>query len=136
MIIVTCCVTLPQHPHLDQELQLGGAALVQRRHVLTDQRAEVKTQLQDLVQAVEHLVAREKVFVRSVGEGRVGGGVERVWGRGNSYRFQQDEGLGQQVAQEVVVGQSDALEVSGGVDLLQQLGELGLQHVHLVAEGR
>lgn len=53
-----------------------------------------------------------------------------------SYRLQQDEGLGQQVAQEVVVGQSDALKVSGGIDLLQQLRELRLQHVHLVARSR
>lgn len=46
-------------------------------------------------------------------------------------RLQEDKGLGQQVAQEVVVSQSDALEVSGGVDLLKQLRELRLQHVNL-----
>lgn len=56
--------------------------------------------------------------------------------RRGSYRLQQDEGLGQQVAQKVVVGQSDALKVSGSVDLLQQLRELRLQHVHLVASSR
>ncbi|CAB1339115.1 unnamed protein product [Coregonus sp. 'balchen'] len=39
------------------------------------------------------------------------------------------------VAKEVVVGQPDALKVSGGVDLLQQLRELRLQHVHLREEG-
>lgn len=62
------------HPHLDQELQLGCAALVQRRHVLTDQRAEVETQLQDLVQAVEHLVAeRRDASSGSVGVGGRGG---------------------------------------------------------------
>lgn len=42
-------------PHLDQEVQLSGPPLVQRHHALTDQGAEVVTQLQDLVQAVEHL---------------------------------------------------------------------------------
>lgn len=47
------------------------------------------------------------------------------------YRFQEDEGLGEQVTEEVVVGQSDALKVSGGVDLLKQLRELRLQHIHL-----
>lgn len=46
-------------------------------------------------------------------------------------RLQENEGLGQQVAEEMVVGQSDALKVSGGVDLLKQLRELRLQHVHL-----
>jgi hypothetical protein len=35
----------------------------------------------------------------------------------------------------VVVGQPDALKVSGGVDLLQQLRELRLQYVHLREEG-
>lgn len=52
-------------------------------------------------------------------------------GSGGPYRLQQDEGLSQQVTQEVVVGQSDALKVSGGVDLLKQLRELRLQNVHL-----
>lgn len=52
------------------------------------------------------------------------------------YRLQQDERLGQQVAEEVVMGQSDALKVSGGVDELQQLRELRLQHVHLETETR
>lgn len=47
------------------------------------------------------------------------------------YRLQEDEGLGEQVTEEVVVGQTDALEVSGGVDLLEQLRELRLEHVHL-----
>lgn len=50
---------------------------------------------------------------------------------GVSYRLQEDEGLGQQVTEEMIVGQSDALEVSGGVDLLKQLRELRLQHIHL-----
>lgn len=52
------------------------------------------------------------------------------------YRLQEDEGLGQQVAEEVVVGQADALKVSGGVDLLEQLRELRLQHVHLEMDGK
>lgn len=47
------------------------------------------------------------------------------------YRLQEDEGLGEQVTEEVVVGQTDALKVSGGVDLLEQLRELRLEHVHL-----
>lgn len=53
-----------------------------------------------------------------------------------SYRLQEDEGLSEQVAEEVVVSQSDALEVSGGVDLLKQLRELGLQHVDLQTHNR
>ena len=43
------------------------------------------------------------------------------WGTIDAHGLQQDEGLGQQVAEEVVVGQSDALKVPGGVDLLEQL---------------
>lgn len=84
---------------------------------------------------MEHLAAerRDASGPSQVGERRGGTVLER---RRGCYRFEQDERLGQQVAQEVVVGQSDALKVSGAVDLLQQLGELGLQHVHLVAEGR
>lgn len=85
---------------LDQDVQLSGSSLIQSSYCLTDQRAEVMAQLQDLVQAVEH------------------------W-------LQEDEGLGQQVTEEVIVGQSDALKVSGGVDLLQQLRELRLQYIHL-----
>lgn len=55
---------------------------------------------------------------------------------GGLYRFQQDEGLGEQVTEEVVVGQSDALKVSGGVDQLKQLRELRLQHIHLETHNR
>lgn len=55
----------------------------------------------------------------------------RQFGSDLFYRLQEDEGLGEQVAEEVVMGQSDALKVSGGVDLLKQLRELGLQHIHL-----
>lgn len=74
---------------------------------------------------MEHLAAERW---DASGPSQVGGGrgstvLERRCG---CYRFEQDERLGQQVAQEVVVGQTDALKVSGGVDLLQQLGELGL----------
>lgn len=47
------------------------------------------------------------------------------------YRLQEDEGLSQQIAQEMIVGQTDTLKVSGGVDLLKQLRELRLQDVHL-----
>lgn len=57
-------------------------------------------------------------------------GSNKIW-LSDWYRLQEDEGLGEQVAEEVVVGQSDALKVSGGVDLLKQLRELRLQHVHL-----
>lgn len=78
-------INIPQrdaawHPHLDQELQLGCTALVQRRHILTDQRAEVETQLQDLVQAVEHLVAERTAAFRSEEGGgqRVGMRVQPV----------------------------------------------------------
>lgn len=52
------------------------------------------------------------------------------------YRLQEDEGLGEQVTEEVVVGQSDALKISGGVDLLKQLRELRLQHIHLETNNR
>lgn len=84
---------------------------------------------------MEHLERRDASGLSWVEVVAEAGGT--VWKQGRGwYRFEQDERLGQQVAQEVVVGQSDALKVSGGVDLLQQLGELGLQHVHLVAEGR
>lgn len=38
-----------------------------------------------------------------------------------TYRFQQDKGLSQQIAQEVVVSQSDAFKVSGRIDLMKQL---------------
>lgn len=61
------------------------------------------------------------------------GGVTSFW-FGESYRLQEDEGLSQQVTEEMIVGQSDALEVPGGVDLLEQLRELRLQHVHLQAK--
>lgn len=49
--------------HLDQDVQLSSSSLVQRRHRLTDQRAEVVTQLEDLVQTVKHL--RTEVNKRS-----------------------------------------------------------------------
>lgn len=52
------------------------------------------------------------------------------------YRLQEDEGLGKQVTEEVVMGQSDALKISGGVDLLKQLRELRLQHIHLETNNR
>lgn len=109
--------------HLDQQVQLSRPPLVQRRRALTDQRAEVLTQLQDLVQAVEDLGGGD--LVRSASAA----GAERV--EEGTYGLQEDEGLGQQVAQEVVVSQSDALKVPGGVDQLEQLRELRLQHVHL-----
>lgn len=48
--------------YLDQDVQLSSPPLVQRRHALTDQRAEVMTQLEDLVQAVEHL--RTEAFIK------------------------------------------------------------------------
>lgn len=35
-----------------------------------------------------------------------------------TYRFQQDKGLSQQVAKEVVVSQSDTFKVTGRVDLM------------------
>lgn len=47
--------------NLDQEVQLSGPPLVQRRGALADQRAEVVAQLQDLVQAVEDLGREEPV---------------------------------------------------------------------------
>lgn len=56
---------------------------------------------------------------------------ETQFGLSASYRLQEDEGLGEQVAEEMVVSQSDALKVSGGVNLLKQLRELRLQHVNL-----
>lgn len=39
----------------------------------------------------------------------------------HTYRFQQDKGLSQQVAQEVVMSQSDAFKVTGRIDLMKQL---------------
>lgn len=42
---MVCYGTPAQRPHLDQELQLGCAALIQQRHVLTDQRTEAEAQL-------------------------------------------------------------------------------------------
>lgn len=52
------------------------------------------------------------------------------------HRLEENEGLGEQVAEEMVVGQSDALKVSCGVDLLQQLRELRLQNIHLQTKGK
>lgn len=112
-------------PYLHQQVQLCSSSLIQGRHALTDQRAEALTQLQDLVQAVEHLrtggLSRQHLQV-SLSSSCLS----------ESYRLQQDEGLGQQVAEEVIVGQPDALKVSGGVDLLEQLRKLRLQNVHLL----
>jgi len=45
----------------------------------------------------------------------------RLEAASSTYRFQQDKGLGQQIAQEVVVSQSDAFKVSGRIDLMKQL---------------
>lgn len=42
-------------PHLDQDVQLSSAPVVQWAQVLTDQGAEAVAELQDLVQAVKHL---------------------------------------------------------------------------------
>lgn len=75
------------------------------------------TQLEDLVQTVEHL--RTEAFTEQPARD-----VHTSSELSYSYRLQEDEGLCEQVAEEVVVGQSDALEVSGGVDLLKQLREL------------
>ena len=55
----------------------------------------------------------------------------RLEAASSTYRFQQDKGLGQQIAQEVVVSQSDAFKVSGRIDLMKQLWELRLQHIYL-----
>lgn len=90
------------------------------------------TQLQDLVQAVEYL--KTEAFIKSPSEKMMefGSKPDLV----DLYRLEEDEGLGEQVAEEVVVGQSDALKVSGGVDLLKQLRELRLQHVHLETNDR
>lgn len=38
-----------------------------------------------------------------------------------TYRFQENERLGQEVAQKVIVSQSDTLKITGGVDLLKEL---------------
>lgn len=47
--------------HLNQEVQLSSSPLIEWRHALTDQRAEILTQLKDLIEAVEHLRGREMI---------------------------------------------------------------------------
>lgn len=44
--------------YLDQQIELSGSPVVQWNHSLTDQRAEVMAQLEDLVEAVKHLKVR------------------------------------------------------------------------------
>ncbi len=90
------------------------------------------TQLQDLIQAVEYLRTRTVTTLVNVHSEKMD---DMVWSS-DSYWFQEDEGLSEQVAEEMVVSQADALKVSGGVDLLEQLRELRLQNVHLKSHNR
>ena len=48
--------------YLNEDIQLSGSPLIQWHYTLTDQWAEIETQLKDLVQTVEHLKMKDFII--------------------------------------------------------------------------